>query len=224
MRAFERVLSMCARLAEGGSGIAVVTAYGVGTVDNADGEQLRCAGGGNFVSVTFPAQSYGAACAAVDGCSSSSVRVSTRHAKLLCRGASDYALLEQDIASVVGLLLKQMAEKLDSVREAAGGVLARLLAGAHSCRHAMVVPEFAALQARLLEAEEEAGAAGKSSHPCLRARYPDLTLTPTNPLLGTAVGINWQKAEQVFPFLVRLLDCATYRKSILNGKSLLDRL
>ena len=30
--------------------------------------------------------------------------------------------------------------------------------------------------------------------------------------------VNWQKAEQVFPFVVRLLDCVSYRKSILNGK------
>jgi len=107
--------------------------------------------------VTFPVSSYGASCAAADGCAPTSnvIRISARQVRPVdCAGGSDeYALGADEWAAAMGLLLKQMSEKLDSVRDVGGCVLARLVAGEHRGRHAVIMPEFSAIEACLHSAE-----------------------------------------------------------------------
>jgi hypothetical protein len=95
--------------------------------------------------------------------------------------------------SIISILLKQLAEKLDAVRDIAGGILERII---QNSQLISMVPDGEHLRLALVKALSDKTRIDGEDTPAI---------------------INWSQPVYVFPFLANILDSEVYYQSIISG-------
>lgn len=115
------------------------------------------------------------------------------------------------IVKFISVIVKQLSEKLDSVREVAGNVLCRLISEAEDCKDIpflLDIPDrFLIMQALLTRSVDNHDMFDRSS-----SDYP--SNIPDDNCLGS---INWSHPSHVYPIVCCLLQSELYFYSVLSG-------
>ena len=185
LKAFERLLLLYQRHIVNDNAAFVMTSYGVGI--STDTTHLT-----SYAAVQYPQSSLGA----LNGINDT-MHIHRNNMKLL--PSTPLALVLQQVFSghvfttIISILLKQLAEKLDAVRDVAGGILERII---KNSRLISLIPD--------------------GNHLCLALEKALIFKTHIDDE-NTPALINWSQPAYVFPFLANILDSEVYYQAIISG-------
>lgn len=188
LKSFERLLLLYQRhIAQDSPSqdVSVVTSYGVGI--RTDITETK-----SYAAVQYPPASLGSMNSLND-----TMQLHRNNMKVLPSkplAAVLQTMFGDDVfTSIISILLKQLAEKLDAVRDIAGGILERII---QNSQLIALVPDGEHLRLALVKALSDKTRIDGEDTPAI---------------------INWSQPVYVFPFLANILDSEVYYQSIISG-------